>query len=180
MSWLLPSPGHQQPRYWLCRIYGCLFSTWFNITKNFRLPNFHHFCIILCRLYMVYKTNWSTFTCPTDSFTCPRSSGKWDMLSPVSTWWCHQMETFSTSLALCVGNSPVTGEFPSQRPATRNFDVDLLRLNKCLSKQSWGWSSEMPLHSLWCHCNDEEEFQLYSPSYSFEMYSYFSWKWLST
>ena len=26
-------------------------------------------------------------------------------------WWRHQMETLSTLLALCVGNSPVTGEF---------------------------------------------------------------------
>ena len=25
-------------------------------------------------------------------------------------WWRHQMETFSTSLALCVGNSPVTDD----------------------------------------------------------------------
>ena len=25
------------------------------------------------------------------------------------TWWCHQMETFSALLAICVGNSPVTG-----------------------------------------------------------------------
>ena len=24
---------------------------------------------------------------------------------------------------LCVGNSPVIGEFPSQRPVTRSFDV---------------------------------------------------------
>ena len=32
------------------------------------------------------------------------------------------MEAFSTLLALCAGNSPVTGEFPSQRPVTRNFD----------------------------------------------------------
>ena len=30
------------------------------------------------------------------------------------TWWRHQMETFSALLALCAGNSPVTGEFPSQ------------------------------------------------------------------
>ena len=28
------------------------------------------------------------------------------------------METFPTLLALCAGNSPVTGEFPSQRPVT--------------------------------------------------------------
>ena len=32
-------------------------------------------------------------------------------------------------LALCAGNLPVTGEFPSQRPVTRSFDVFLdLRL----------------------------------------------------
>ena len=39
------------------------------------------------------------------------------------TWWRHQMETFSALLAICAGNSPVTGEFPSQRPVTRSFDV---------------------------------------------------------
>ena len=54
-------------------------------------------------------------------------------------WWRHQMETFSTLLAICAGNSPVPGEFPTQRPVTRSFDVFLdLRLNKRLSKQSWG------------------------------------------
>ena len=53
------------------------------------------------------------------------------------TWWRHQMETFSALLAICAGNSPVPGEFPSQRPGTRSFDVFLrLRLNKRLSKQS--------------------------------------------
>ena len=55
-------------------------------------------------------------------------------------WWRHQMETFSASPALCAGNSPVTGEFPSQRPVTRSFDVFFdLHLNKRLSKQSWVW-----------------------------------------
>ena len=47
------------------------------------------------------------------------------------------METFSALLALCAGNSPVTGEFPSQRPVTRSFDVFFdLGLNKGLSTQS--------------------------------------------
>ena len=55
-----------------------------------------------------------------------------------TTWWRHPMGTFSTLLALCAGNSPVTGEFPALRPVTRSFDVfyDLrlnLRLNKRLS-----------------------------------------------
>ena len=40
-----------------------------------------------------------------------------------NSWWRHQMEAFSALLAFCVGNSPVTGEFPSQRPVTRSFDV---------------------------------------------------------
>ena len=53
-------------------------------------------------------------------------------------WWRHQMETFSALLAICAGNSPVNGEFPTQRPVTRSFDVFFhLRLNKQLSK-SWG------------------------------------------
>ena len=57
----------------------------------------------------------------------------------VITWWRHQMETFSALLALCAGNWPVTDEFPTQRPVTRCFDVFFdLRLNKRLSKQSWG------------------------------------------
>ena len=33
------------------------------------------------------------------------------------------METLSALLAICAGNSPVTGEFPAQRPVTRSFDV---------------------------------------------------------
>ena len=45
------------------------------------------------------------------------------------------METFSALLAICVGNSPVPGEFPIQKPVTRSFDVFFdLRLNKWLSK----------------------------------------------
>ena len=70
------------------------------------------------------------------------------------SWWHHQMETFSTLLAICVGNSPVTGEFPAQRPVTWSFDVFFdLCLNEWLSKQSWGWWFEMPSYPLWCHSN---------------------------
>ena len=55
-------------------------------------------------------------------------------------WWRIQMETFSALLALCAGNSPVTGEFPAQRSVARSFGVFFdLRLNKRLSKQSWSW-----------------------------------------
>ena len=72
----------------------------------------------------------------------------------LSSWWHHQMETFSALLAICAGNSPVSGEFPTQRPVTRSFDVFFdLRPNKRLSKQSWGWWSETPSSSLWHHRN---------------------------
>ena len=64
------------------------------------------------------------------------------------------METFSASLALCVGYSPVTGEFPSQRPVTRSFDLFFdLRLNKRLSKQSRHRWFEIPSRPFWRHCN---------------------------
>ena len=73
---------------------------------------------------------------------------------PGKSWWRHQRETFSALLALCAGNSPVTGEFPAQRPVTRSFDIFFdLWLNKRLSKQSWGWLFETPSHPLWRYCN---------------------------
>ena len=69
------------------------------------------------------------------------------------TWWRHQMETFSTLLAICAGNSPITGEFPAQRPVPWNFDVFFdLRPNKRLSKQTWGLWFEMPPCPL---CNEQ-------------------------
>ena len=45
----------------------------------------------------------------------------WPSRVRVVSWWRHQMET--ALLALCAGNSPVTGEFPAQRPVTRGFGV---------------------------------------------------------
>ena len=52
-----------------------------------------------------------------------------------TAWWRHQMETFSPLLGLCVGNSPVTDDFPTQRPVTRSFEVFFdLRMNQQLSK----------------------------------------------
>ena len=70
------------------------------------------------------------------------------------SWWRHQMETFSALLAICAGNSPVTGEFPAQRPVTRSFDILFdMRLNKRLSKRSWGWWFETPWRPLWHYCS---------------------------
>ena len=88
-----------------------------------------------------------------------------------STWWRHQMETFSVFLALCEGNSLVTGEVTTQRPVTQSFVVFFdLRPNKRLSKQSWCWWSETPSRSLWRHYNEVKMimyFYRYHHSFSF-------------
>ena len=60
---------------------------------------------------------------------------------------------FRVTGPLC-GEFSSLGEFPTQRPVTRSFDVFCdLRLNKRLSKQPWGWWFETPSWSLWRHCN---------------------------
>ena len=88
----------------------------------------------------------------------PAKNAIWKaMVSPI-----HTMLRMATSLnginsallATCVGNSPATGEYPAQRPVTRSFDVFFhLRLNKRLSKQSWGWWFEKPSRLLWRQCD---------------------------
>ena len=73
------------------------------------------------------------------------------------TWWRHQMESFPALLALCAGDSPVTGEFPSQMLLRRSFGIFFhLRPNKRLSKQSRRRWFETPSWSLWRHCNAEK------------------------
>ena len=59
------------------------------------------------------------------------------------SWWRHQMETFAALLALCAGNSPITGEFPPQRPVTRwlrrhsaHYAVIVMWCHTCLP-QNW-------------------------------------------
>ena len=85
------------------------------------------------------------------------------VLCRISLWFSagrflpHMMTSLngniSALLAICAGNSPVTGEFPAQRPVTRSFDFFNLRLNKRLSKQSWGLWFETPSGPLWRHYN---------------------------
>ena len=88
-------------------------------------------------------------------------------------WWRHQMETFSALLAICTVNSSIPGEFPTQRPVTRSFDVYFdLRPNKRLSKQSWGWWFETPSRPLWRHRNGKMlRFRWFSVSIVTDRYS---------
>ena len=71
------------------------------------------------------------------------------------SWRRHQMEAISALLALCARNSPVTGEFPAQRPVTRSFNVFLdLRLNQQLSKQWILRCFKTPFRPLWRYCHE--------------------------
>ena len=114
------------------------------------------------------KGTWDVFAANLNLETRVQRMGYWPFVkgihqSPVNggfpsqkakTGWRHQMKTLSVLLALYARNSPVTAEFPAQRPVTRNFDVFFdLRLNKKLNKQSWGWWFETPSRSLWRHCD---------------------------
>ena len=79
------------------------------------------------------------FRCPFWARNRQQARSDWGHFIAKS-WWRHQMETFSALLAICAGNSPDTGEFPTQRPVTQSFDDFFdLRLNSWLSKQWWGW-----------------------------------------
>ena len=63
---------------------------------------------------------------------------------------------FRVTGPLC-GEFTGPGEFPTQKPVTRSFDVLFdLRLNKRLSKQPWGWWLETPSWSLWRQRNAED------------------------
>ena len=72
----------------------------------------------------------------------------------ITAWWCHQMETFSVLLAICAGNSPVPGEFPTQRPVTRSFDVFfyLRPINGWVDNRKAG-DLRWPSSPLWRHRN---------------------------
>ena len=71
-----------------------------------------------------------------------------------SSCWRHQMETFSALLAICAGNSPVTGEFPAQRPVKWSFDVFFdLWIN--------GWVNNGEAGDLRCHCTHYDDTEMF-------------------
>ena len=64
------------------------------------------------------------------------------------TWWRHGMGKLFTLLALCEGNPPMTGGFPSQRIVMPNFDTFFdISPNRLLNKQSKCRWIEAPEHS---------------------------------
>ena len=109
-------------------------SLWFHAHLRFIVP-----CLLGCSITpfladpsafttmpWFLKVDWLLYNVAT-AINIMVSLSYWTLLyagkgRPV-TCWRQQMETFSALLALCAGNSPVTGESPSQRLMTRSFDV---------------------------------------------------------
>ena len=58
------------------------------------------------------------------------------------------METVSALLAICAGNSPVSGEFPAQRPVTRALMFSLIyaRINSWVNNRKAGDLRRHPTH----------------------------------
>ena len=137
-----------------------------------KYPTMHHFVRELCTRVHISVTKWcivgyrtgalwnlckrSHSTSYEDQWRIDVSQGYFGYIPvlfhppEIHSWWRHQMETFSALLAICEGNSPVPGEFPTQRPVTRSFDVFFdLRLHKRLCKQWWCWWFETLSRPLW-------------------------------
>ena len=115
-----------------------------------------HFSVIDHQQALWWILIWTSLLChgsfSDDDYQLSSRNQKHSSKCPRKSQWRLQMETFSALLAICAGNSPVTGEFPTQRPVTRSFDVLFdLRLNERLSKQSWGWWFETLSRPLWRH-----------------------------
>ena len=80
---------------------------------------------------------------------------RWRNFRFLHTWWkSSNGSIFRVTGHLC---REFTGArwIPAQRPLTRSFDVFFdPRLNKRLSKQSWGWWFKTLSRPLWRHCYD--------------------------
>ena len=112
----------------------------------------------LFRLYPAVKSHEISFV----RFPCRvKILRYWEKKNTSENVVLHDMMTssdgniFRVTGPLC-GEFTGPGEFPTQRPVTRSFDVFFdLRLNKRLSKQTWGWWFETPSWSLWRQCNGD-------------------------
>ena len=131
--WVLGSMSHSNQSGDNTMVAGGLVPTWHQGIYNHLLGSSQMYISVIPKLFNVYMLR---------------------SLRHTLSWWRHQMETFSALLAIFAGNSPVPGEFPTQKPMTRSFDVfPWSAPDKRLSKQWWGWWFETPSCPLWRQCN---------------------------
>ena len=78
---------------------------------------------------------------------CPPATVRYNMIG-------HDLEELSMLLALCEGNPPMTGGFPSQRSSNMGFEVFVdVSLNKLLKKTVELLVISYGMMLIWHHCN---------------------------
>ena len=127
-------------------IYGdyCFGSTY----GRYHICNFYLTCWVYFSVYVRFCVILPYWNC-TSSWAAILPGG----IERYKPWCVIKWEHFPHYWSF-VRNSPVIGEFPTQRLVTRNFDVFFdLRLNKWVSKQWWCWWFETLSRPLWRHGN---------------------------
>ena len=103
-------------------------------------PNKNLQSILAACLYLVKKYN--RVDQRVDRSVLVRECEYWSEISPAcegwrTLWWRHGIGTLCALLALCEGNPPVNGGFPSQRPVMQTLDFFFGNsINKLLDKRS--------------------------------------------
>ena len=147
----------------VCRSISKVHTSELNIYAYLYHLTKHHACVLIIfrNILRTLSLHWCTDLCVIHHRQQADQS-----------WWRYQMETFCASLALCAGNSqrasdaedvfigwrhhdwsPVNSHHIGQWRRALKFFCDP-RLNKRLSKQSWGLWFETPSIPSWRHCND--------------------------
>ena len=120
MTWLLTSPGHQQPWYWLCRI--C--RSWFYLRKDFKylchinVEQWHKMYMFIFPLNNLARKElirWAhkTFAdwCPSVNWALPRQQSPGARVN-------GSCKISSQSHKICASKCPITLKFNSQLPGT--------------------------------------------------------------
>ena len=101
---------------------------------------------------------------------------------PAAPCESFMMTSSNGNIFRVTGHLSGPGEFPTQRPVTRSFDVFFgLHPNKRLSKQWWGWWFETLSRVLWRHRNVAVSNQPVLPIDTWSRCRYASWDlWIIT
>ena len=143
--WRRPSPYMDAPNYTL-RVSECILYGAQNISK-LRFEVYKNICKRHLPLLDIHTKSWC---------------GHVAMLVCWMMWYCYFFFGFKHDDVIKWKHFPRywpfvrgNGEFPTQRPVTRSFDIFFdLCLNKRLRKQWWGWWFVTLSRPLWRHRDD--------------------------
>ena len=108
---------------------------------------------LFMKIFTLKFLRYPAFPCTNVAFVhwIIRNGLRWFFLSNMMT--SSNGNIFRVTGFLC-GEFTGPGEYSTKRPVTRSFDVFFdMRLDKRLSKQSWGWWFETQSCPLWRQCN---------------------------